>query len=70
VLMHKKNQGNLVVCLITQKTPNCIAKLIEIENSPRIVLFALKDISNGAKLLFDYGDRRKASILAHPWLAL
>jgi [histone H4]-lysine20 N-methyltransferase SETD8 len=54
----------------SKNSPNCIAKLIEIENSPRIVLFALKDISKGAELLFDYGDRRKASILAHPWLAL
>jgi histone-lysine N-methyltransferase SETD8 len=54
----------------TKKTPNCIAKLIEVENSPRIVLFALKDICKGSELLFDYGDRRKASILAHPWLAL
>jgi histone-lysine N-methyltransferase SETD8 len=54
----------------TKKNPNCIAKLIEVENSPRIILFALKDISKGSELLFDYGDRRKASILAHPWLAL
>jgi [histone H4]-lysine20 N-methyltransferase SETD8 len=43
---------------------------MEIENSPRIVIFALKDISKGAELMFDYGDRSKASILVHPWLAV
>jgi hypothetical protein len=29
----------------SKQLPNCIAKLIEIENSPRIIIFALKDIS-------------------------
>jgi [histone H4]-lysine20 N-methyltransferase SETD8 len=54
----------------SKKSPNCLAKLMEIENSPRIVIFALKDISKGAELMFDYGDRSKASILVHPWLAV
>jgi histone-lysine N-methyltransferase SETD8 len=54
----------------SKKKPNCWAKLKEIDNSPRIVIFALKDISKGAELMFDYGDRSKASILVHPWLAV
>ncbi len=53
----------------SKSLPNSIAKLIEIENSPRIIIFVLKDISKDVELLFDYGDKQKASILANPWLA-
>ena len=50
--------------------PNCITKVIEVMNSPRLILVAKQDIAAGKELLFDYGDRSKASLKAHSWLAL
>lgn len=52
-------------------TPNCITKVIQIEKQeqPRLVLIAKCDIEAGTELLYDYGDRSKESLAAHPWLA-
>jgi len=50
--------------------PNCATKLIEVNDSPYLILVALKDIDIGEELLYDYGDRSKESLAAHPWLAL
>ena len=51
--------------------PNCITKVIQIEKQeqPRLVLIAKCDIEAGTELLYDYGDRSKESLAAHPWLA-
>ena len=51
--------------------PNCITKVIQVEKSeqPRLVLIAKCDIDAGTELLFDYGDKSKESLAAHPWLA-
>jgi hypothetical protein len=35
---------------------------------PRIVFVAIRKIDIGEELLFDYGDRSKAAVLANPWL--
>ena len=53
-------------------SPNCITKVIQIEKQekPRLVLIAKCDIEAGTELLYDYGDRSKESLAAHPWLAL
>jgi histone-lysine N-methyltransferase SETD8 len=37
--------------------------------SPRLILVAKHDIEPGTELLYDYGDRSKESLAAHPWLA-
>ena len=37
---------------------------------PRLILVAKQTISPGEELLYDYGDRSKESLKAHPWLAL
>ena len=29
-----------------------------------------QDIASGAELIYDYGDKGKLSLQAHPWLAL
>ena len=52
-------------------SPNCITKVIQIEKQekPRLVLIAKCDIEAGTELLYDYGDRSKESLAAHPWLA-
>ena len=37
---------------------------------PRLILVAKHSINPGVELLYDYGDRSKESLKAHPWLAL
>jgi len=51
-------------------TPNCITKVVMIKDVPRLILVAKQSISPGEELLYDYGDRSKESLKAHPWLAL
>lgn len=50
------------------KTGNCQTKLHPIDGTPHLILVASKDIAADEELLYDYGDRSKDSILAHPWL--
>ncbi len=69
-LMHKQNQEESASDESLKKFPNCIAILVKLENSPCIIFLAFKNISKYVELLFDYGDRSKASILAHPCLDL
>lgn len=51
-------------------TPNCQTKVVMVRDVPRLILVAKMDIEAGTELLYDYGDRSKESLLAHPWLAL
>ncbi|KAK2823283.1 hypothetical protein Q7C36_019883 [Tachysurus vachellii] len=50
------------------KNGNCQTKLHDINGIPHLILVASRDIKEGEELLYDYGDRSKASIAAHPWL--
>ncbi|KAI3372074.1 hypothetical protein L3Q82_006927 [Scortum barcoo] len=50
------------------KTGNCQTKLHAIDGTPHLILVASRDIKPEEELLYDYGDRSKASVLAHPWL--
>ncbi|XP_068430875.1 N-lysine methyltransferase KMT5A-A [Clinocottus analis] len=50
------------------KTGNCQTKVHDINGVPHLILVASRDIDEGEELLYDYGDRSKASIAAHPWL--
>ncbi|XP_054852813.1 N-lysine methyltransferase KMT5A isoform X2 [Eublepharis macularius] len=50
------------------KCGNCQTKLHDIDGVPHLILVALRDIEAGEELLYDYGDRSRASIEAHPWL--
>uniref|UniRef100_A0A8C2EJF1 [histone H4]-lysine(20) N-methyltransferase n=1 Tax=Cyprinus carpio TaxID=7962 RepID=A0A8C2EJF1_CYPCA len=50
------------------KNGNCQTKLHDITGIPHLILVASRDIQEGEELLYDYGDRSKASIEAHPWL--
>ncbi|KAL2100471.1 hypothetical protein ACEWY4_004865 [Coilia grayii] len=47
---------------------NCHTKLHDINGIPHLILVASRDIHKGEELLYDYGDRRRSSIAAHPWL--
>ncbi|XP_035513515.1 lysine methyltransferase 5Ab isoform X2 [Morone saxatilis] len=50
------------------KTGNCQTRLHPIDGTPHLILVASRDIKAEEELLYDYGDRSKASVLAHPWL--
>ncbi|XP_034565051.1 N-lysine methyltransferase KMT5A-A [Notolabrus celidotus] len=50
------------------KNGNCQTKLHDINGVPHLILVASRDIDEWEELLYDYGDRSKASIAAHPWL--
>ncbi|XP_069880946.1 N-lysine methyltransferase KMT5A isoform X2 [Dipodomys merriami] len=50
------------------KCGNCQTKLHDIAGVPHLILVASRDIEAGEELLYDYGDRSKASIEAYPWL--
>ncbi|XP_066465823.1 N-lysine methyltransferase KMT5A isoform X2 [Tiliqua scincoides] len=50
------------------KCGNCQTKLHDVNGIPHLILVASRDIKAGEELLYDYGDRSKASLEAHPWL--
>ncbi|KAM8828277.1 N-lysine methyltransferase KMT5A-A isoform 2-T2 [Spinachia spinachia] len=50
------------------KNGNCQTKLHDIDGVPHLVLVASRRVEEGEELLYDYGDRSKTSIAAHPWL--
>lgn len=50
------------------KNGNCQTKLHDINGIPHLILVASRDIQEEEELLYDYGDRSKASLEAHPWL--
>ncbi|XP_073483274.1 N-lysine methyltransferase KMT5A isoform X2 [Aquarana catesbeiana] len=52
------------------KSGNCHTKLHNINDVPHLILIASRDIKAGEELLYDYGDRSRSSIEAHPWLKL
>uniref|UniRef100_A0A674P7W9 [histone H4]-lysine(20) N-methyltransferase n=1 Tax=Takifugu rubripes TaxID=31033 RepID=A0A674P7W9_TAKRU len=63
-----KETGRLGRLVNHSKAGNCQTKLHPINGSPHLILVASRDIRADEELLYDYGDRSKASVLAHPWL--
>ena len=61
--------GKLGRLLNHSRRGNCMTKVIGMGNRPYLLLVAARDIKVGEELLYDYGDRDKASLEAHPWLA-
>ncbi|XP_033348280.1 N-lysine methyltransferase KMT5A-A isoform X1 [Bombus vosnesenskii] len=49
---------------------NLIARVIEVESTPHLVLTAKENIPIGVEITYDYGDRSREAIRHHPWLAL
>ncbi|XP_005103412.1 N-lysine methyltransferase KMT5A [Aplysia californica] len=47
---------------------NCCTRALMVEGIPRLILVAQRDIKAGEELSYDYGDRSKAALEAHPWL--
>ena len=62
--------GKLGRLLNHSRHGNCCTKVVNINNHPHLILVAAKDIESGVELLYDYGDRSKEALEAHPWLAL
>ncbi|GFO48018.1 histone-lysine N-methyltransferase [Plakobranchus ocellatus] len=54
----------------SSKDGNCCTRSLEIKGTARLILVAKRDIHSGEELTYDYGDRSKAAIEAHPWLKL
>jgi len=50
--------------------PNLLTKVVSLDDQPRLILVAKHDIAQGTELVYDYGDRDKETIKAHPWLQL
>jgi len=48
---------------------NCATKVVEVDDMPRLILVAARDVKIDEELLYDYGDRSKESLEAYPWLA-
>ncbi|XP_013872822.1 lysine methyltransferase 5Ab isoform X2 [Austrofundulus limnaeus] len=63
-----KETGRLGRLLNHSKSGNCHTRLHGIDGTPHLILVASKDIKADEELLYDYGDRSKDSISAHPWL--
>ncbi|XP_058473560.1 N-lysine methyltransferase KMT5A-A [Solea solea] len=63
-----KESGRMGRLINHSKIGNCQTKLHDINGVPHLILVASRDIDKGEELLYDYGDRSKASIAAHPWL--
>ena len=51
------------------KQHNIKPKLVVLNDESRILFFATRDIVKGEELLYDYNDRSKEAMLAHPWLS-
>uniref|UniRef100_A0A3B4AY45 [histone H4]-lysine(20) N-methyltransferase n=1 Tax=Periophthalmus magnuspinnatus TaxID=409849 RepID=A0A3B4AY45_9GOBI len=63
-----KETGRMGRLINHSKSGNCQTKLHDINGVPHLILVASRNIDEGEELLYDYGDRSKASIAAHPWL--
>ena len=48
--------------------PNVSMKIIPVDNKPIIVFVALRDITKGEEIQYDYGERREAILQQNPWL--
>jgi len=53
----------------SRKAPNCKTRLYIYEDKPHLIFIALRDIETNEELLYDYGERDRKAIEAHPWLA-
>ena len=51
-----------------KSNPNVVTKLVVLDQSPYLCLMAARDICQGEQLEYDYGDRSRLSVEAHPWL--
>ncbi|XP_043096826.1 lysine methyltransferase 5Ab isoform X2 [Puntigrus tetrazona] len=65
-----KETGRLGRLINHSKNGNLRTKLHEIHGTPHLIFLASRDLRVDEELLYDYGDRSKEAIAAHPWLKL
>ncbi|CAL1616588.1 unnamed protein product [Knipowitschia caucasica] len=63
-----RESGRMGRLINHSKSGNCQTRLHPIDGTPHLILVASRDIAADEELLYDYGDRSKESISAHPWL--
>ncbi|XP_066509621.1 N-lysine methyltransferase KMT5A-A-like isoform X2 [Hoplias malabaricus] len=63
-----KESGRLGRLINHSKNGNCQTRIHDLNGVPHLILVAARDIKTGEELLYDYGDRSKEAIAAHPWL--
>ena len=51
-----------------KKKPNVVMKVVNVNNVPQVVFFAIKDIEVGQELCYDYGEKGRHILLKFPWL--
>ena len=51
-----------------KKDANLVMKVFLVNNAPRVVFLASRDIAIGDELLYDYGEKRKEVLQENPWL--
>ncbi|GAB6030354.1 SET domain containing (Lysine methyltransferase) 8 [Chamberlinius hualienensis] len=64
-----EESGRLGRLINHSKNGNLTTKAVLVDGVPRLILLASRDISAGHELSYDYGDRSREAIRAHPWLA-
>jgi len=52
----------------SRKSPNCKTRLFVVDGVPHLIFIALRDIEPQEELLYDYGEKDRCAIEAHPWL--
>ncbi|KAI4878945.1 hypothetical protein NFI96_014453 [Prochilodus magdalenae] len=50
------------------KNGNCQTRIHDLNGTPHLIFVAARDIKAEEELLYDYGDRSKDAVAAHPWL--
>lgn len=53
----------------SRKRNNLDLKLVEVDGNAHVCLFANRLIKSGEEVLYDYGERNKDAVEAHPWLS-
>ena len=52
----------------SKENPNTIPKVIDVQGTPGLYFEAMRDISTGEEILYDYNDRRRNAVDQYPWL--
>ena len=52
----------------SRKNANLLPRLVPINNQPRILFFASREIQEGEELVYDYNDHTSEAVASHPWL--
>ena len=51
-----------------KRNANLVMKVFVVDDAPRVVFLASKDIAIGEEILYDYGEKRKDVLEKNPWL--